>query len=622
MTLFNHQFPAPRAAALVASSIGSFALGFIIVDAEQAKDLLIASGYWIVLATLVVFAIAFARTRGAQLIGRLQRRDEQIALLLCFLAAAFLYTREAASYKVVMDEPNLAATALSMHTSRSPVIAEPSLANVGQATELDKRPFFFPLLVSLAHDATGFRPGNPFYLNFALTGILLYAFYSFARRISGSWKAAALATGLLCSSPLMAQNASGGGFEILNCLMILATARLACDFWANPTRANLGAMLACSALLAQTRYESALFVGAVGIVAALRCSRARAWPIGWTAVAFPALLLPIPWQNSFIRSHPDFWELGDELEGPFGFQFLADNLKGALRYFFAPAENLASNPAFSILAALALAFALFAIALRGAATRKALGDGFWPILAMFAFAIGNFALLMCYFWGKLDDPVASRLALPLIMASALCFAPFAKWVSTRFKSVAWLPTASIAAALFFGQVYTSARDDRGNAILQERFGWARAQLDGSLGPRTLIISASNRLWTPLRIPAISVERAVMGVERLHLHLALGTYDAIYIIQSAHVARNAAYTERHVLNPGADLGPAFKLERLATSSFYPYNFTCLSKLASIDMGEVAKAGGWDAYVAAYARSDVKEFIPAGKAAISDWERSLP
>ncbi len=86
-----------------------------------------------------------------------------------------------------------------------------------------------PFLVSVLHDLTGYRPENVFVLNTALTFILLGLTYAVARRLAGRG-AGIVAVLLLTGLPLLAQNATGGGFELLNAVLILGTLLLEHQF--------------------------------------------------------------------------------------------------------------------------------------------------------------------------------------------------------------------------------------------------------------------------------------------------------------------------------------------------------------------------------------------------------
>ncbi|MGY8717810.1 MAG: hypothetical protein ACKVI3_08530, partial [Verrucomicrobiia bacterium] len=95
--------------------------------------------------------------------------------------------------------------------------------------------------------------------------VVLGLFYFLVRRVvSGriAW------TGLACfgASPLLAQNANGAGMDLLNLAMVVLTMLLAARFLARPDERRLSVLFLACVLLAQTRYESLLFVLTTGLV--------------------------------------------------------------------------------------------------------------------------------------------------------------------------------------------------------------------------------------------------------------------------------------------------------------------------------------------------------------------
>src|SRR5690606_24632616 len=134
---------------------------------------------------------------------------------------------------------------------------------------------FFPLLLSFCHDLAGYRPENVFVLNGLLSFLLLYCTGRIARRLGQSELAGILAVVLLGGLPLLALNATGGGFEVLNLLMIVTTLGLGWRYVEHPSSRTLSAFVLSGVLLAQTRYESALFIPVVGILILLGWWRSK-----------------------------------------------------------------------------------------------------------------------------------------------------------------------------------------------------------------------------------------------------------------------------------------------------------------------------------------------------------
>ena len=76
------------------------------------------------------------------------------------------------------------------------------------------------------------------------------------------------------SIPALAQSGNNGGFEFLNLTVILSTLILSYEYLRKPEPLRLSSLCITGVLLAQTCYESGLFIGAVGCIAILGRIRA------------------------------------------------------------------------------------------------------------------------------------------------------------------------------------------------------------------------------------------------------------------------------------------------------------------------------------------------------------
>jgi hypothetical protein len=156
-----------------------------------------------------------------------------VSLAVVAFGGTVLIVHESFGFKIVMDEVMLVGTSMSMHFTRT--VLTPIRGGDVQGAfvifegMMDKRQLFFPFLVSILHDLTGYRPENAFVLNAILTFVFLGLVNALGRKLAGrmaGWLGVALFAGL----PLLAQNATGGGFELLNIVMILATMLLGARF--------------------------------------------------------------------------------------------------------------------------------------------------------------------------------------------------------------------------------------------------------------------------------------------------------------------------------------------------------------------------------------------------------
>ena len=252
------------------TSVLAIVLGFFTFSPGSALAILTAGGYWAMLGTAAWFAWSLWRlAQESKPWADLREPVGWVIPAFILGCGLILLVHETYGFKILMDEVMLLGTSMGMHFDKHPLVPVRGhdLQGAFQLLDglLDKRPIFQPFLVSILHDLTGYRPENIFALNTALTFVLLGLVYAAARKLAGR-EAGILAVLLLTSLPLLAQNATGGGFELLNLVMIMSTLLLGMRFAERRDPGSLQALLLSTALLAQTRYESILFLLPVGLL--------------------------------------------------------------------------------------------------------------------------------------------------------------------------------------------------------------------------------------------------------------------------------------------------------------------------------------------------------------------
>ena len=122
------------------------------------------------------------------------------------------------------------------------------------------------------------------------------------------------------------------------------------------TDLKLNIFILLAVLLAQTRYESALFVLPVGLLIGAQFIRLREIRLTRTALLAPLFLVPIPLQQIISRDHVGLWQLDHHgCEQPFSLDYVAANLSHAWTYFLG---GLAAQPS-SLLLSILFLFAIF-----------------------------------------------------------------------------------------------------------------------------------------------------------------------------------------------------------------------------------------------------------------------
>jgi len=401
------------------SGVLAVVLGFIVISGGVAIGLVSKVGYWFELAAFVLFLRALWLTFRDDVRALRWRELDWLSVTVVVLAGVVLLVHETFGFKILMDEIMLLGTSMSMHLDRT--VLTPIRGNDLQGAfvildgMMDKRPLFFPFLLSVVHDLLGYRPANVFILNGVLTFIFLGLTFQCGKLLAGrraGWVGVLLFAGL----PLLGQNATGGGFELLNIVMILATLLLAVRFIRQHDEASLSALCFSMLLLGQTRYESLIYFLPVAMVVLWVWSAERRIILSWPVVIAPLLLLPYPLQHKIFELRASAWQMTEggapaNSSVPFSLSYLTNNLTHAAGFFFAKPTDQPNSLTLSVIGWIAALFFLLLVVKRLRTLRSE------PpiVVATVIFSLGfvvQFVVLMCYFWGQFDDPVIRRLSLP------------------------------------------------------------------------------------------------------------------------------------------------------------------------------------------------------------------
>lgn len=536
--------PPPAAAARLPLRLALFGVlavaavffGFVAPDVATARELVQRAGYYTIALTFAWAVVAFVRVapawwrEGPPLSRRAALGSGLTVLALTLLAVLTVPF----SYKVLYDEFVLQNTALNLHQLREVGTTVRGYEIEGVFTALgsylDKRPYFFAFLVSLLHDLTGYREANAFALNTALLPVVLALAGALARRLMAA-RAAWAAVVAFGAFSLLAHNAVGAGMEMLNLAMLLVVVLLAVHYLAAPDGARLAALVLAAVLLAQTRYESSLYIAPTALVILEGWRRAGRILLPPAALLAPVLLIPYAWHNTYLSGTPLLWELREGAESRFGVEFLAGNLEHAAAFFFDFSGRIMNSWWLGVAGLPAFAWVVWRAGrgLRG--WRHAPAAEFTALV--FAGAVtANLGLLMFYYWGALDDPIVSRLSLPFCGVLALSLGWVATQVPERWRERAVLIVAG--GALLSYQVSglrSNAHHGEQNLLLRE-IAW-EADMIAALPPanRLLISNKSPLFWLGRELPAISTGRARWRAEGIKFHLEHHTFQEILVLQT-------------------------------------------------------------------------------------------
>lgn len=562
----------------------AFVAGFFSVSPRQASALIRAWGYYYMLGMFVLFvAYGWRLAAGRRDVWQswLRRPGWPGAIILA--ASAFAVWGDPFKHKILFDEFVLQGTALQMHATKeiATVIRAYDIAGSWTPIDafLDKRPYFFTFLVSLVHDLTGYRIANMFLVNVALTPVLFALVYWVGRELTGRRGPALLAVGLLATMPLLGQNSTGAGVELHNLVMIALVVALAVLWLRVPDPDRLSLFVLGAVLLAQCRYESALFVAPVAVVVVAGWLRAGRIFWSWPAIFAPLFLVPRVWHQRFLDASPLLWQLHEGETSRFDVRYLAGNLEGAWKFFFNTGPGLPNSWYLSVLGFAGLAWGLVCAGRRFRAPgARSLRPVELVLGAVGAAVAANLGLLMFYYWSRLDDVIASRFALPMCLMLAWLGAWLAGQLEKRRIPAIRIGAVGLLVWVLGWAVPATARRlyTNQNLVMQE-VEWEHDELLNRPGSRLFISNKSTLPFVLWRIPTLINGVARQRGPQIAYHLKEGTFDEVIVAQAL---RPTSEQGDLGVDPDDLMPDSFHLEPIAQKRFGG-RIARLSRLVSID-----------------------------------------
>lgn len=585
---------------------------------------IVNAGYWVLLFLFVLFGRAlWAVLRANGWATKVGRFDIAVAALVLGVVT-FWTVHEKPGYKILADELMLSSAAMGMHYERTAAcpLRATDVKGSFQILEraVDKRPLAYPFLVATVHDLTGYRPANAFWVNIGLAVVLLGLIYVLGRRVTGQrW--AGVAGVLLCAGlPLLAQQATGGGFELLNLVLLVGFVLLVAEYLREPNTPRLEALVFGALLLAATRYESALFLVPVAVTAAIGWWRAGKVVLSWPLQLSPIFLGLLLLQNRVFAENAKAWQMSgrSDATAPFGLTYLPDNLGHALAFFFDFSGYLTNSPLIAALGLLALPFTIVYVWRVVREPRRAeAADLAWTVAALSLLAIT--LLLLLYFWGQFDDPIISRLSLPVHLL--LLLSVFVAGKSIAARTTAWKFLAGLAAVgLLYHGIPVIARQAYRTSYgpgmeMQARGDFLRGLSDRNV----LFIDRDSFFWILHKIPATPVQQAQLRREGLAYHLRNRSFQDMFVYQRVMVDEQ---TSQPAVVPEDELGPEFELETVFERRILTRQFARISRIVAI-VGEGQNATRSRRFVEPVDEPKPRDGLEkSGAAYLENWIKHLP
>lgn len=559
-------------------------LGFWVFTPYRAVYLVRHGGYGVMLLTFALFVGELVKLlRRADLGARWRAGGWKIVSFVLGVSAV-LHVQEPHGFKVVNDEFVQISTSQRMHHLREvSTIArgfQLGTAFTPMQGHVDKRPIFYPFLLSVVHDLTGYRPENAFWLNALLTPVLFGLVYLVARTVAGVAGGIA-AVLLLATIPLLVQTLAGGGFEVLNLVMIVVTLHLGMRFARTPDATTLSAFCLSGVLLAQVRYESILFIVPVAMAILYVFWRSGRVLLPWPVLVTPLLLVMYPLQLNVFKLRPELWQLDDRPSGSgvYGFGYFYDNVGRALNYFFSFDRTQANSHLVALAGVVGVAFFLMHLLRENRVMLRKSPER--VVFSLFTLALlGQAVLMMCYFWGAYDEPLTVRLSLPTQLLFVLAFVFVYPLLVTATRR--WRVLAAVILGYFFCWTMPTIAQ---RAYAQVNFAaetanWQREYLQSRTDRSFIVVDPSMPMfWLIHGVAATSFDALAERTEEFIYHYQRRTFSDYLVVEKLEIAD----FEREILRPmaGADLGDAVSLETVREIIFQPTYVIRLSRIVSLD-----------------------------------------
>ncbi len=364
--------------------------------------------------------------------------------------------------------------------------------------------------------------------------------------------------------------------------MIVLTCLLGLRFAEKRDPASQQALLLSAVLLSQTRYESILFLIPVGLLVLWVWWQEKRPVLDWGTVFMPLLFVPAALHQKIFSAREGAWELASRpgFEHPFSPAYIADNFSHWLNFFFDTTGAHSNSLVLSALGWLALPFALLAAAKILLRWRSEPAVRIVPALFTLGFA-AHTLLMLCYFWGRFDDPVIRRLSLPLnlwlvlavVLATVELF-PRPWWI--------WRALMGIVGIGFFAYSLPSmSRHDYSlDYYVGREMEWRREFMRAHPEKDYLFVDNNAIIWITHLVSGTTVQQTLNYKDKFIFNMQNRTFGAFYVFQRYDIDPS---TGREIVQKEDDLGPDFALETYWERRFTPLTVSRINRILSVKPG---------------------------------------
>lgn len=448
--------------------------------------------FWILTFNLLLWFYSLYKA-GWSCNGLWKNHHHGLILALVLMTLCFVVCKP--DYRILSDETNIVGASEGFYDMHESVVYNSVLNHTDGAKDvliavLDKRPSFFPYLLSICHFISGYRPENVFFLNFISGfGILFLIYYLLQLRFGRFWGLCGM--GCMAAYPLFVIYISSAGFDCFNLLCALILFVGIYKFLKNPTAASAEALLLWIPLISQSRYESVVSVLVAFPLVFWKLPKEEYSKLSFLFWLLPLLFLPVAWLR-IATNNAAFLQV-NETENAFGLNWLYYNIKRAFIFYFTGRPAYGIIPYFSFFAVLMAVMPKSLIKNEERSVKK--GPMFWAVAL---FYILHAIVRLSYCLADLTDPFASRLGIifiPIFVYGTVCFFVFCV-KEFKLKRIFFGLAVAIVIAFYLPDAARLAGFE--NIDFYWKFRLTRQYLENSLPNKNeyVIISIRPNIYVP------------------------------------------------------------------------------------------------------------------------------
>jgi hypothetical protein len=544
---------------LAAVSLLTLAVRFAWIRPDIAVWSVRHLGYWAV-ATIVATGVYFGYRAFRS--WRFSLPIHAPPLAAAALCALFLQLHEPHRLRVMYDEYVLIGTSREMHLERQAFVTASVGYHSGNANTIqggvDKRPLLFPFLLSLVHDVSGYRISNVYVLNGLISFALFWLVFWLGDALGGR-RFGYLGMLLIAGIPLVANVATSGAYDLLNVTLIAVLLLAAKRYCEDPSADNQNLLVMAGVLLAQTRYESMLFLIPLAVVVAWTWWRNRRIEITRLSVVAPAMILLPLLCNLVYVSNDGFFE-NKYLGVPFfDLSNLAPNLEHMVYYLFNFSRNSTNSPLVSYAGSVALLLLL--VGARSIFRKGTVNTGTLVILfASLVVVLANTGMMLANFWGQFDDPMASRFSLPMQLMLVVAILVALAQIRQR-ERVARAGLVVAGLSIWVWTIPTSSRHFATSSLFSaNETEWMVGEVLKRFDHRTLVLSDSALQLVTRNRPSVPFVAFNSYPKEFWSLKEQGYYDQVVVFQTMRIdsaTKDAKDAAPEPLTTDAILEPMFE-----------------------------------------------------------------